>query len=157
MHFFPNLEHYCVTIGGFDPQDPEKWTRFDSWSWELVLCLFAAWTLICFALIKGVRSSGKVMYFTVLFPYAMLIVLFGVGMSLDGAIDGITYYIKPNMTRLADPQVWSAATTQIFYSLGVTNGCIIMLASYNKKNHNCHRDALMVYRYRNKIQFHEKN
>ena len=106
-------------LGGFDPQDPKKWTRFDSWSWELVLCLFAAWTLVCFALIKGVRSSGKVMYFTVLFPYAMLIVLFGVGMSLDGAIDGITYYIKPNMTRLADPQVWSAATTQIFYSLGV--------------------------------------
>ena len=28
--------------------------------WELVLCLLAAWCLVCGALIKGIKSSGKV-------------------------------------------------------------------------------------------------
>ena len=92
-------------LGGFDPDDEQKWTRFGTWSWELILCLLASWTFVCFSLIKGVQSSGKVMYFTVIFPYILLIVLFGVGVSLDGAIDGIYYYIKPDFARLVQPEV----------------------------------------------------
>ena len=34
-----------------------------------------AWLIVAVCLLKGVKSSGKVVYFTSLFPYALLIVL----------------------------------------------------------------------------------
>lgn len=29
-------------------------------NWRMTLCLLAAWTMVCLAMIKGIQSSGKV-------------------------------------------------------------------------------------------------
>lgn len=47
----------------------------------------------------------QVVYLTATFPYLMLFVLLVRGITLPGAAQGIVYYLKPNHTRLADPQV----------------------------------------------------
>jgi len=120
------------------------WSNFGPMSWQLVLCLLGSWIVVCLALIKGVQSSGKVVYFTAIFPFIVLIILFIFGLTLEGAADGISYYIKPDFSRLDDVKVWKAAATQIFFSLGPTFGGLITLASYNKFDNNCHRDALLV-------------
>ena len=64
-----------------------------------------AWLIVFSALIKGVKSLGKAVWFTALFPYLILSILLLFGLSLDGAIDGIKYYVTPNMSRLWDIQV----------------------------------------------------
>ncbi|KAL0167904.1 hypothetical protein M9458_036126, partial [Cirrhinus mrigala] len=28
-------------------------------NWRMTLCLLAAWTMVCLAMIKGIQSSGK--------------------------------------------------------------------------------------------------
>ena len=72
---------------------------------ELVGCLVLAWFIVFLALIKGVKSLGKAVYFTAIFPYLILTVLLCFGLSLDGALAGILYYVTPRLDRLTDVQV----------------------------------------------------
>ncbi|XP_014649492.1 PREDICTED: sodium- and chloride-dependent GABA transporter 2 isoform X2 [Ceratotherium simum simum] len=72
--------------------------------WELALCLLLAWVICYFCIWKGVKSTGKVVYFTATFPYLMLVVLLIRGVTLPGAIQGIQFYLYPDLTRLWDPQ-----------------------------------------------------
>ena len=103
---------------------------------------------------------------TATMPYIVLFVLFIRGVTLEGAGIGIEFYLKPKWEKLLDakvrknlsnnqpslvlkskkirstfvaflPQVWVAAAAQIFYSLGVSWGTVVVYGSYNKFNNNC--------------------
>lgn len=47
----------------------------------------------------------QVVYFTALFPYVMLAILLVRGLTLPGALQGVIYYLYPDISRLADLQV----------------------------------------------------
>lgn len=53
---------------------------------------------------------------------------------MDGALDGILFYITPQWDQLLKPGVWGDAASQIFYSFGIGCGSLVALASYNKVN-----------------------
>ncbi|XP_059833418.1 sodium- and chloride-dependent neutral and basic amino acid transporter B(0+)-like isoform X7 [Hypanus sabinus] len=142
--------------------------------WHLALSLLLAWLIIGAALSKGIKSSGKVVYFTAIFPYVVLTILLIRGLTLEGAHKGIEFYIgsQTDFSKLADTekmkktttvkttqagtesrptvakepraQVWKDAATQIFYSLAVGWGSLITLSSYNKFHNNCYRDTITV-------------
>lgn len=113
--------------------------------WELVLALIAAWLIVFGALAKGVKSSGKVVYFTALFPYAVLIILLIRGVTLDGHLDGVKFYIvNVDLSKLGEAQVWKDAAVQIFFSLSTSWGGLIALSSYNRFHNDCLRDSLIV-------------
>ncbi|KAM9859650.1 sodium- and chloride-dependent GABA transporter 2-like [Aulostomus maculatus] len=112
--------------------------------WELALCLLLSWIICYFCVWKGVKSTGKVVYFTATFPYVMLAVLLVRGLTLPGAINGIKFYLYPDPSRLTDPQVWMDAGTQIFYSYAICIGCLTALGSYNKYNNNCYKDCVYL-------------
>ncbi|XP_014668396.1 PREDICTED: sodium- and chloride-dependent glycine transporter 1-like [Priapulus caudatus] len=111
---------------------------------ELLACLFIAWVLIFVCVSRGIKSSGRVVYFTATFPYVLLTVLLIRGCMLEGAVDGLRFYLQPKWGQLRSFKVWGDAATQIFYSLGPAWGGLITFASFNKFHNNCYRDALLV-------------
>ncbi|TDG43311.1 hypothetical protein AWZ03_010283 [Drosophila navojoa] len=111
---------------------------------SLAACLLIAWAIVFLCLCKGVQSSGKVVYFTALFPYVVLVILFFRGVTLPGASTGILFYLTPDWKQLANAQVWGDAAVQIFFALSPAWGGLITLSSYNKFSNNCYKDALIV-------------
>lgn len=73
--------------------------------WKLSLWLLLAWAVIYLIIIKGVRSSGKAAYFLALFPYVVIITLLIQACTLEGAVDGILFFIKPQFSELLNPKV----------------------------------------------------
>ncbi|XP_029945855.1 sodium-dependent neutral amino acid transporter B(0)AT2 isoform X1 [Salarias fasciatus] len=107
-------------------------------------CLLAAWAIVSLAMIKGIKSSARVMYFSSVFPYVVLFIFLIRGLMLDGAMEGITYMFYPKLEIWGSVQVWRQAATQVFFALGLGYGSVIAYSSYNPVHNNCHRDALMV-------------
>ena len=67
--------------------------------WKLALCLLAAWIIIFFCLIKGIQSSGKVVYFTATFPYVVLVILLIKAATLPGRFTFEIYFTQHSMAR----------------------------------------------------------
>nr|XP_012290250.1 sodium- and chloride-dependent glycine transporter 1 isoform X4 [Aotus nancymaae] len=110
----------------------------------LLGCLGVSWVVVFLCLIRGVKSSGKVVYFTATFPYVVLTILFVRGVTLEGAFMGIMYYLTPQWDKILEAKVWGDAASQIFYSLGCAWGGLITMASYNKFHNNCYRDSVII-------------
>nr|XP_033709318.1 sodium-dependent proline transporter isoform X7 [Tursiops truncatus] len=112
--------------------------------WNLCLCLLLAWVIVFLCILKGVKSSGKVVYFTATFPYLILLMLLVRGVTLPGAWKGIQFYLTPQFHHLLSSKVWIEAALQIFYSLGVGFGGLLTFASYNTFHQNIYRDTFIV-------------
>uniref|UniRef100_A0AAY4CSS7 Transporter n=1 Tax=Denticeps clupeoides TaxID=299321 RepID=A0AAY4CSS7_9TELE len=125
-----------VHSSGLDDPGPVRW--------PLALCLLFAWIIIFFCMLKGIHSSGKVVYVTATFPYVVLVVLIIRGATLEGSLQGVAFYLTPDWSQLASAQVWNDAASQIFYSLGIGVGGLLSMASYNKFDNNVIRDTLII-------------
>ncbi|XP_062561317.1 sodium-dependent nutrient amino acid transporter 1-like isoform X2 [Armigeres subalbatus] len=113
-------------------------------NYQLVLCLLVSWILITVLVIKGIKSSGKASYFLAIFPYVILFGLLIRSVTLDGAFDGIKYFITPQWGMLLDTKVWYEAISQCFFSLTVGLGAVIVYSSFNNFSNNIYRDAMII-------------
>ncbi|XP_043224465.1 sodium- and chloride-dependent GABA transporter ine-like [Amphibalanus amphitrite] len=105
-----------------------------SMRWPIFLTLLLAWILVYFSLWKSVKSSGKVVYFTVITPYVLIAVFLWRALTLEGAYDGLRFLFQPRWELLKDAKVWVNAAAQNFNSVGIAFGSMIAFASYNKVN-----------------------
>lgn len=111
---------------------------------NLVAFLFISWTIVFIILIKGIKSSGKASYVTGIAPFIFLLVFLIRTLTLPGAFNGIAYFFTPKWEDILKPSVWYEACTQVFFTLNVFFVNVIMYASYNKFDHNIHRDSNIV-------------
>jgi len=92
--------------------------------------------IVNFALIYRGVSKGIETFCRFAMPVMVLlavIVLIRV-LTLDRVVDGLGFMWNPKPRKLADPQTWIAASSQIFFSLSVGFGIIINYASYLRRN-----------------------
>ena len=55
---------------------------------------------------KGIESSGKVVYFTALFPYVVMTIFFIRGITLKGAGAGLAHMFSPKVNyKIVKPKI----------------------------------------------------
>uniref|UniRef100_H2YVB6 Transporter n=1 Tax=Ciona savignyi TaxID=51511 RepID=H2YVB6_CIOSA len=113
-------------------------------NWPLILCFIASWVVIYLCVFKGARTSGKVVYVTAIAPYVLLTILLVRGLTLEGAWDGVVYFLKPDLSKLLDSKVWEQAGGQIFYSYGICFTVLYAFGSYNRFNNNCYKQSVIL-------------
>lgn len=110
----------------------------------IVLGLVLTWIFVIAAIWKGPKTVGKVVYYTVIIPWIILIVLVVRGVTLPGALEGLKFYLTPQFSALLNYKVWLAAYSQVFFSLTIGFGVQITYASFLKKKSDIVNNAFIV-------------
>ena len=126
---------FSFTFGqGSDMADGSFFTGFIGKAGEPILwfAIFVALTagVIFLGVQKGIEKVSKIMM-----PALVVLMLFIVIYSLctvDGALDGVLYYITPDFSKFSVMTV-VAAMGQLFYSMSLAMGIMITFGSYMKK------------------------
>jgi len=109
-----------------------------------LLGLIAVWFCIFLILYKGVGRIGKVVALTVPIPTLLLIILAIRGLTLPGAMEGVSYYLTPDFSKLGDVNVWLAAYAQVFFSFSLAQGIMITYASFLRRKSDLTNNAFIV-------------
>lgn len=118
-----------------------SWTPVAAVAIPLALIWIFVLLILGRGLSKGVEAANKIFL-------PLLVVLFTVmvvrALFLTGAVDGLNAFFTPQWDSLADPHVWLAAFSQVFYSLSVGFGIMLTYASYLKPKTNLTGTALVA-------------
>ncbi|CAM4833277.1 unnamed protein product [Rotaria magnacalcarata] len=125
-------------------QKSKSFDDFGTPTLYMALSLLVSWIIVCLCIIKGVKTSGKVAYFTAIFPYVVLLILIIYTSTLSGAVDGVKFYIIPKWELVGDFKTWQAAASQVFFSLGLSFGSLMAYSASNKFNNNFFRQMCIV-------------
>jgi len=115
-----------------------------SFSWHLVFWAFITWLIIFLIIFKGVHVVGKVVMITVPLPVALLGIIILHGLTLNGAGQGLEFFLNPDWDLIKDTSVWVAAYGQIFFSLSLGFGIMIAYASYMPRESDVSNNAFMT-------------
>ena len=110
----------------------------------IVLALLGVWVGMYFCIFKGVKWVSKIVLWTVPLPWLMLLVLAIRGLTLEGAVLGLEYYLEPNWSVLKNVEVWRRAFGQVFFSMTVAFGVMITYASFLHRKSDINNNALIV-------------
>lgn len=103
--------------------------------WVLAIGVLAA------GVAKGLQRVNVIALPVLVIAFLILVVR---ALFLDGAADGLGALFTPDWAALADPNVWIAAYSQIFFSLSIAFGIMITYASYRKRRSNLTTPGLVV-------------
>ena len=113
-----------------------RWNIF----WPLVVTWLAMYLCIC----KGVRLVGRIVWLTVPLPWLMLLILAVRGLTLEGSMQGLAYYLDPVWSELAKPVTWRYAFGQVFFSLSLAFGIMITYASFLHRKSDINNNAVII-------------
>ncbi|MHC4543208.1 MAG: sodium-dependent transporter [Planctomycetota bacterium] len=112
--------------------------------WNIVLPLVITWVAMYFCIFRGVRLVGKIVWLTVPLPWLMLLILAVRGLTLDGSMQGLAYYLDPVWSELYKPITWRYAFGQVFFSLSLAYGIMITYASFLHRKSDLNNNAAII-------------
>ncbi|MEW6868613.1 sodium-dependent transporter [Trueperella pyogenes] len=109
--------------------------------WPLVAVWSVAGIIIALGVAGGVEKLSRFFIPVLVVIFAALVVR---ALLLPGATAGLNAFFTPNWQALADPHVWIAAYSQIFFSLSVAFGIMLTYSSYLNKRTNVTSTGLVT-------------
>lgn len=107
--------------------------------WHLVFMV-----LCCVIVLKGISGGiEKASKFMMPTLFILLIVVAIRSITLDGAMEGIKFFLKPDFSKVTIGTVM-AALGQAFFSLSLGMGAIITYGSYLGKTENLEKNAIII-------------
>jgi NSS family neurotransmitter:Na+ symporter len=89
---------------------------------------------------KGIEKVSKIMM-PILVALTVFIAIYG--LFMDGAMEGLVYYLKPDFSKFSFTTVL-AAMGQLFYSMSLAMGIMITYGSYMKKEVNLESSVTQI-------------
>jgi len=106
----------------------------------LIVCI--ANTIIVFrGITDGIDKACKIMIPGVFLTLLAVLIR---AMTLPGFGEGLAFFMKPDWSRLADPNIWIAAAGQSLFSIGVGPGMMIVYGSHLKKTDDVNLNAITI-------------
>ena len=97
--------------------------------------------IVLFGVERGIEKVSKVMM-PVLVVLTLFISIYTIA-TMDGAWDGVIYYLKPDVSKFSIMTV-VAAMGQLFYSMSLAMGIMITFGSYMKKDINVEKSVKQI-------------
>eukprot|EP00980_Cylindrotheca_fusiformis_P007370 scaffold1525_cov142-Cylindrotheca_fusiformis.AAC.170 len=112
---------------------------------NLVASLFVFWLIVFMTVGFGRQVLAKITYVTVLVPVFLVVVLVLRTASLEGAGEGVKFYIgRFEVKYLWNARTWAAACGQALFSMSPGLGTVITYSSYAKPKEDVYRACVIV-------------
>ena len=113
--------------------------------WNIFTPLVVTWVAMYLCIFRGVKLVGKIVWLTVPLPWLMLLILTVRGLTLEGSIEGLAYYLNPDWSELAKASTWRFAFGQAFFSLSLAfGGVMITYASFLHRKSDLNNNAAII-------------
>ncbi|AEA47768.1 sodium-dependent transporter [Archaeoglobus veneficus] len=122
-------------------------TSFESFAQTYFSPLFFVVVTIAASLIvmrgvrKGIEKTSKIMVPALGVLLAVMVIY---SLSLPNAMDGITFYLTPDLSKLSDSSIWAAAFGQAFFSLSVGSGILLTYGSYLEEKISLVNSSMLI-------------
>ncbi|MBT3381131.1 MAG: sodium-dependent transporter [Lentisphaerae bacterium] len=107
--------------------------------WHFVFMLVCI-GIVCMGVEKGIERASKVLMPTL---FVLILALIVRGLTLDGAIEGVRFYLSPDFSKLTG-EGFLLALGHAFFSLSLGMGAIITYGSYVDREQNIFLSALSI-------------
>jgi len=120
-------------------------TALGSIRWNIFWPLVLTWVVMYLCIFRGVKLVGRIVWLTVPLPWLMLLILTVRGLTLDGQVRGLAYYLNPDWSELARATTWRFAFGQAFFSLSLAfGGVMITYASFLHRKSDLNNNAAII-------------
>jgi NSS family neurotransmitter:Na+ symporter len=109
--------------------------------WPLIAVWLVVLGILAFGVRRGIERANKIFIPLLLVFFLILVIR---ALTLEGAVDGLDAFFRPDWDSLTVGKVWVAAYGQIFFSLSIGFGIMVTYASYLRRRADLTGSALVA-------------
>ncbi|MCS7130601.1 MAG: sodium-dependent transporter, partial [Archaeoglobaceae archaeon] len=112
---------------------------------EVLTAVVVIWLINWFVVFRGVKKGiekANLIMMPLLWILAIILVIRAI--TLPGALDGLEWYLRPDLSKIWDYKIWIAAFGQIFFSLSLAMGIMIAYGSYLREKSDIANNSFIV-------------